>query len=218
MNKIIGIYGGTFDPIHNGHLHVANTLLTELPFQEIRFIPCFEPVHRQSPIATPEQRLHLCELALENQTKLIVDSREIQREGKSFMIDTLKSLRTEFKDFPLALIIGADSLETFQTWKSWKQIIDYAHLLVVNRPESVSPQDLTLQDMIKKCVTTDKEKLNTQLSGLIYFAYIPPSPVSATKLRQQLSSAKDISHFVPKNVFDYIRAQHIYSCEPTAGL
>ncbi len=210
MNKIIGIYGGTFDPIHNGHLHVAKTLLTQLPFKEIRFIPCYEPVHRQSPLATPEQRLHMCELALENQTQLIVDSREIQRQGKSFMIDTLKSLRTEFKDYPLALIIGADSLETFQTWKSWKNIINYAHLIVVNRPESVSPKDPELKQMIENSLTDDPLKLSQALAGLLYYANIPPSLVSATKLRKQMLNSEDISHCIPKNVLNYIQAQHIY--------
>ncbi len=210
MKKIIGIYGGTFDPIHNGHLHVAKELLFQFPMKEILFIPCFEPVHRQAPIASPEQRLSMCKLALENETQLRVDDREIQRQGKSYMIDTLKSLAKDYPNTPLALIIGADSFETFHTWKSWKNIFNYAHVIIVNRPQSLSPQHAELNQMISECTTNDIHQLTHESSGLLYFAQIPPSPVSATKLRELASSGKDISACVPKKVLNYIQSNKIY--------
>lgn len=210
MKNIIGIFGGTFDPIHNGHLHVAHTLLATLPLKEIRFIPCYEPVHRQTPVASAEQRLKMCELALENENQLLVDDREIQREGKSFMIDTLQSLRKDLPNAPLALIIGADSFEYFTSWKSWKNIFDYSHLIVVNRQNTHLPQDPELNKIISRCITKNSDELNNKATGLIYFAHIPPSPVSATKLRELASSGKDISNSVPQKVLSYIQSEKIY--------
>lgn len=210
MQDLIGILGGTFDPFHKGHLHVAIQLLSKFPFKQIRILPCFEPVHRVQPVAKAEQRLEMCKLGVENQEKLIVDEREIKRQGPSYMIDTLKSLREEFPTEPLLLIIGMDSFAGFTSWKNWEKIPEFAHLLIVNRPNVTLSSNKKLTSFTTSRLTTNIEDLKKQPNGLIYVAEIPPSPVSATTLRERASNKEDISDFVTSEVLQYILTHHIY--------
>ena len=133
--KPIGILGGTFDPIHFGHLRSGLEVYESLEFEHIRLIPCGVPPHRELPIASNEQRLAMMRLAVEDNTKLIVDQRELQREGPSYTVDTLLELRQEFPDTPLCLIIGSDAFLGLDSWHQWKKIPQLAHLrlLVVHQ-------------------------------------------------------------------------------------
>lgn len=204
---MIGILGGTFDPVHLGHCHIAKALLEQLPLEEIRFLPCYTPVHREAPMATPEQRLAMLELAIANEEKLVIDLRELHRQGESFMIDTLKSLRAEMPDAPLALIVGADSFEHIQTWHHWQELIDYAHFIVVDRPES---EPVTPTDWAEK-VIEEPESLPQSPSGLIYFAHLPTSPASASEIRHKIADGEDIKDYLPPAVWGYIQEHGLYS-------
>ena len=133
MTKPIGLLGGTFDPIHLGHLHLAQTLLTTLDFQAIHFIPCYQPVHRTTPQASALDRMKMVELAIQAQPGLIADPTEIKRQGPSYMIDTLKTLRAQFPSTPLALIFSSESFEHFFTWKDWQDFLKLCHIVVANR-------------------------------------------------------------------------------------
>lgn len=131
---MLAILGGTFDPIHNGHLLMASRAMAALPIEKLFFVPCKNPVHRTEPVAHEKHRLAMLQLALQEHPEFQIDTRELDRETPSFMIDTLRSFQQDFPHRPLVLIIGADSYLKFTSWKSWQEILSLAILAVVERP------------------------------------------------------------------------------------
>jgi len=134
MNSVLGIFGGTFDPIHCGHLEVARELRDALGFSAVRFIPAGDPPHRAAPVATPAHRLAMVELAVEGQSGLEVDAREIHRPERSYTVPTLEELWEEDRSRTLALILGADAFLGLPTWHRWRDVFALAHLVIVPRP------------------------------------------------------------------------------------
>lgn len=132
---MIGILGGTFDPIHFGHLRTALDVVEDLNLQQLRFIPCGEPPHRDQPHASPAQRLAMVQLAIASESRFMVDAREIQRGGPSYMVETLESLRQELgEQQSLGLIVGLDAFAALDSWYRWQDLIDLAHLIIMTRP------------------------------------------------------------------------------------
>ncbi|MDQ2994823.1 MAG: nicotinate-nucleotide adenylyltransferase [Pseudomonadota bacterium] len=211
---LIGILGGTFDPIHAGHIHVATYLLKHRSFDEVRIIPCFSPVHREQPVASAHDRLAMITLALEQRPNIIIDTREIDREGPSFMIDTLKSLRNDFPNESLGLILGDDAFAHFDHWKDWQDIVHYCHLIIVHRPNSDAQFPDTLKLFIDAHHTTQENALHERKQGNIYFCELPPLPISATEIRQKLAhKEQNIAGLLPQ-VRDYIRKKGLYLNTP----
>ena len=141
MNRSLAIFGGTFDPIHFGHLRTALELMQRLEFDELRMLPCHMPPHRDNPLAAPSQRLGMLQLAVQEVSELGVDDREIERGGVSYMVDTLQSFRDELgASVSLSLVVGMDSFLTLPKWYEWERIPDLAHIVVVARPGSERPQ------------------------------------------------------------------------------
>ena len=134
MAKALGILGGTFDPIHYGHLRPAQEVLRALDLAEIRVIPAANPPHRRPPVATPEQRLRMVELAVAGVPGFTVDDREFRRGGPSYTVLTLESLRSEFGERPLCLLMGLDAFEGIETWHQWQRLPELAHFIVMTRP------------------------------------------------------------------------------------
>ena len=130
----IGVFGGTFDPIHYGHLRTAFEMLQALRFDEVRFMPCGSPPHRGAPIADAELRLQMVKVATEGQHGFVVDDRELLRDGPSYSVDTLTALRGEFPLRPIALIIGMDAFLGLPKWYQWREILQLAHIVVAHRP------------------------------------------------------------------------------------
>ena len=130
---MIGIYGGSFDPVHLGHLQTATSIKNELDIDRLFMLPCFEPVHKNSLNYTPNQRLQMLNMAIKEFTSLEIDTREILRGGSSFMIDTLLDLKKSFKNESICLIIGMDSFINFKTWKNWNEFSKLIHLIVLPR-------------------------------------------------------------------------------------
>ena len=135
----IGVLGGTFDPIHYGHLRPALELLEALALAEVRFIPCRLPAHRGAPAITPEQRLELVRLATADQPGFVADDRELRRPGRSYMVDTLASLRQDLGETPLCLILGGDAFAALHTWRRWEDLSKLAHFIVMQRPGAAQP-------------------------------------------------------------------------------
>ncbi|OGT06369.1 MAG: nicotinate (nicotinamide) nucleotide adenylyltransferase [Gammaproteobacteria bacterium GWF2_41_13] len=162
----IGILGGTFDPIHQGHLQIALIALQQLHLQKIHFIPCFQPPHRNQPIASPNDRLAMVKLAIGNNTAFNADDREIKRGNISYTIDTLKSLRQDYPDTPLCLIIGTDAFQELQQWHHWKELIDYAHLVVMYRQTDQPQQSNALiENKFSGLEQIDSSSLEFPLGG-----------------------------------------------------
>ncbi len=210
LTKPIGILGGTFDPIHNGHLHIANTIYQRLNLQAVHLIPCYEPVHRDAPLASAQDRLAMVKLATADQPGLIADDREITRGGPSFMIDTLHSLRQDFAHTPLCLIMATDAFEYFDKWKNWQEIAAIAHLVVVNRDDYPLPNVAALQTLLAKNQSENPQALKQTLGGRIYFIQIPKVDVSGTEIRRLITHNKTPKGMLPETVLNYIQTHQLY--------
>lgn len=205
----LGILGGTFDPIHLGHLHAALCVLKAVPLiQEVTFVPCYIPVHRSKTIATAEQRWTMLERAIQYYPQLSADPREILRQEPSYMIDTLMSFRQDLPNTPLCLLLGSDTYQTLPNWKNWQELLDYAHIIVIKRPshELIQHPHPSLVDH----TTNQSQDLLSKHNGKILFLNIPPSSISATQIRDCIKQGEDITSMVPPLVAEYIYEQGLY--------
>lgn len=207
----IGILGGTFDPIHLGHIKIAEYVLKKCNLQKIIFIPCYTPAHRYKPIATAAQRLAMIQLAIKDHPDFIADDREIKRQGTSFMIDTLQSLKQDYPENPLCLILGTDAFANLDTWHQWQKLINYANFVVINRPGIKVEIPPPIKELLKNSEILDPSAFQHKPNGLIYQLHITPIPISATKIRKQLHDHKLPTDSLPKAVYNYICAEKIYS-------
>ena len=204
---MIGILGGTFDPIHYGHLRPAQEAMQQLALAELRFIPAATPPHRPPPVASPAQRLAMLELAIHGLPGLRLDERELKRAGPSYTVDTLASLRAEFKNTPLCLLIGADQFRSFETWHRWQEIPDLAHLVILSRPGSMSGE-LPAWARAREC--TDFHALRKAPGGRLVFLGVSPQDISATRIRAALARGETARGLLPETVLEYIETNRIY--------
>lgn len=204
----IGILGGTFDPVHFGHLRPALDVAEQLNLDHVRLIPCSEPPHRTQPLATAQLRLTMLQLAIKNNSRFVVDDREIQREGPSYTVDTLKSLRDEFPETSLYLILGTDAFLGLQTWHQWEQIIELAHIVVMQRPdEKLDMTEEFRQWYQQHLAKADKQ---TELAGSIWPVNVMQLAISATFIRQQLTAGSSPQFLLPESVISLIEMLGLY--------
>lgn len=210
-HKAIGILGGTFDPIHLGHLRMALELYEALNLTKVHIIPCFRPVHRKDATATSEQRLAMVERAIDNEPALCADPREIQRGGPSYMIDTLLSLHRDFPNTPLCLLIGIDAFLGFLSWHRWEEILDQSHIIIAHRPHYQLPTTGVIADILQQRLTQETNYIHEHLSGGILIRPITALEISATDIRKQIAMGKNPRYLLPDAVYDYIKQFGIYS-------
>ncbi|MDD5215644.1 MAG: nicotinate-nucleotide adenylyltransferase [Methylococcales bacterium] len=203
---MIGIFGGTFDPVHYGHLRSALELKELFELDHIRLIPCAQPVHRDEPSATAAQRLEMLQIALENQPDFVVDAQELERSGGSYTFHTLKKLRFDYPNEPLLLFIGSDAFNEFTTWFRWRELFNFAHIVVITRPNSaLNPLD----EFFKSRLTDDKSQLK-QLAGRLFFQKITQLAISATAIRGMIATKQNPRFLLPDAVLDYIFKHQLY--------
>jgi nicotinate-nucleotide adenylyltransferase len=207
----IGIFGGTFDPIHYGHLRTAFEMLQALEFHEVRFMPCGDPPHRGTTFASAKQRLRMVELAIAGQPGFIADDREIRRDGPSYSIDTLLSLREEFPDRALGLIVGMDAFLGLPGWHRWDAILDAAHIIVAHRPGWKAPDMGSLGEMITESGTHRVDDLHTALQGRIHIHAVTQLEISSTEIRELVAAGRDPRFLMPDAVRDEIEASGCYA-------
>ena len=205
---MIGIFGGTFDPIHHGHLRSAQEVLQTLALQEVRFVPAATPPHRAPPVASVADRLQMLRLALDGHPGFILDEREIRRPGPSYTVLTLESLRAEFGSRPLCLLIGLDAFLGFATWHRWQEIPDLAHLVVMTRPGWEAGE---LPEWAVSRLCRDKAELARSPAGRLFFLPVRPQNISATAIRGALARGEDIQGQVPEAVRGFICHNNTYS-------
>ena len=211
MRKPVGILGGTFDPIHHGHLRLALEVYQSCALAEVRLIPLHTPPHRQTPGASPEQRLQMLRLAIEEVKGLVVDDRELQRADVSFTLETLHSLRAEVGQQPLCLIVGMDAFQTLNTWYQWTSLPDYAHIIVARRPGvEITIENTEVSGLYKKNLTTELSDLHTQEAGKILDVDIAELTISSTRIRELISTKQDAHYLLPENVISYIEQEDLY--------
>lgn len=206
----IGILGGTFDPIHYGHLRPAQEALRALDLAEIRVIPAANPPHRRPPEANAEQRLRMVELAVAGVPGFTVDDREYRRGGPSYTVLTLESLRQELGDQSLCLLMGLDAFEGIESWHQWQRLPELAHLIVMTRPGWNFPGGGTLPPWARDRLIRDTSMLTQASAGKIYFQPVTPQDISATRIREALARGEPVEAWLPSAVLDYIRANRVY--------
>lgn len=210
MVKRIGIFGGTFDPIHNGHLRSALEVAEQLQLDELRLIPSARPPHRQTPQVSAQARLAMVELAIAGVSALRVDDRELLRDQPSYSIDTLESLRGELgADDQLFLVLGWDAFCGLPSWQRWDELLNHCHLLVLQRPDAGSELPDTLRTLLATRQVNDPQALSGP-SGQIALLRQTPLAVSASQIRQLLGSGKSARFLVPDAVLAYIHAHGLY--------
>lgn len=211
-DKLIALFGGTFDPIHNGHLMPVSALAKEVKLAHISLLPNNIPPHKPQPCASPQQRLDMLKLAIENNPLFSVDTRELSRDTLSYTIETLAQWRTECGALAkLAFIIGQDSLLSLPTWHRWHELLNYCHLLVCRRPGfQQQPMQPELQYWLAQHQTTDIQALHKQSHGLVYLADTPLENISATEIRQCIANQQTCHHLLPDSVWHYIRLNKLY--------
>lgn len=211
MVKPIGILGGTFDPVHHGHLRLAMEILELVNLAEVRLIPLHKPPHRHQPLASSQQRLAMLRLAVENVARLLVDDREIVRGGISYTVDTLKSLREENADASLCLIMGMDAFRSLNTWHEWKTILDYAHIILADRQDITNvTEQKEIADFYSRHISRDESVLQ-KTHGTIMKLDIPVLDISASRIRTLCSRKKDPRFLLPDCVLNYIKQEALYS-------
>ena len=204
---MIGIYGGTFDPIHYGHLRTALEVKERLFLDEVRLVPCSLPAHRESPAVSAEMRVDMLSLAAKDVDGFVVDRRELDRDGASYMVDTLKSFRYEYPESSLVLIIGTDAYQGLMSWFKWQQLFDYAHVVVITRPGY--KQQIT-SDFLSSRLTGEKSDLKRTRFGCLFFQTVTQLDISATAIRKALKSGASLQFLLPDDVINYIKLNKLY--------
>ncbi|HEV2679437.1 MAG TPA: nicotinate-nucleotide adenylyltransferase [Rhodanobacter sp.] len=199
--KPLAIFGGTFDPVHLGHLSVAWEA-SELLDAEVRLMPASVPPHRPPPSATAQQRVAMLHAALQGQSRLTLDTRELERSGPSYTIDTLIELRAEQDGRPLVLLIGADAFAGLPSWHRWRELFEVAHIGVLSRPgvEAVLPDELL--QMTAGCHVDDAAPLRDVPAGKLIELAVTPLEISATRIRELLAAGRDPRYLLPAGLFD----------------
>lgn len=215
----IGILGGTFDPVHFGHLHSALELQETLGLAEVRLIPCGHPPHRNPPRAPASARLAMLELAVTGQPGLRVDPRELERPGPSYMVDTLTSLRDELGKAPLCLILGSDAFLGLPGWHRWQELVQLAHLVVMHRPGWVLDHSLAapLAQLVDTRRVYEAAALAAQPAGSILLVPVTPLDISSTAIRTLIAAGRSPRYLLPDAVWEHIRTHGLYDADrPTA--
>lgn len=209
--KPIGIFGGTFDPIHYGHLRTAFELLQTLQLDEVRFVPCGDPPHRGLTFASAALRLDMVRLATQHQPGFVVDDRELHREGPSYSIDTLASLREEFPGRSLCLITGMDAFLGLPTWHRWDEILEFAHIVVAHRPGWRVPDEGDLGALLAERRAWSPGELHECLHGVIVVREVTQLEIASTAIRSLVADGYDPRYLMPDCVRDAIMESSCYS-------
>jgi nicotinate-nucleotide adenylyltransferase len=204
---MIGVFGGTFDPVHYGHLRPALEVKDIFGLDEIRLIPSAVPPHRPQPVASAAMRCEMLALAIANQPGLILDTRELDRPGPSYMVDTLASLRLDFPEQTLLLFIGTDAFNHFSHWHRWQDLFAFAHVVVMTRPGfTVQEIDGFFADKL----AGSKHELFLNQAGKLFFQAVTPLDISASMIRRLFAEGHNPGFLLPDLVIDFIRRQGLY--------
>jgi len=206
----IGVFGGTFDPIHYGHLRTAFELWQELRLTEVRFLPTGSPPHRDPPYASPELRLAMVKAAVADQPSFIVDDREVRRSGLSYSVDTLTELRQELPDRSLCLILGMDAFLGLPNWHRWRELLNLTHIVVAHRPGWKAPTMGPLGEVMVDHGTGSIRELHEKPAGCIYVHAVTQLEISSTELRALIEAGRDPRYLVPESVREIIRETRSY--------
>jgi nicotinate-nucleotide adenylyltransferase len=212
----IGVFGGTFDPVHYGHLRTAFELLKALRLDEMRFMPCGTPPHRGEPVASGELRLRMVQAAAAGQPGFVVDDRELHREGPSYSVDTLSDLRAEYPGRSLLLIVGMDAFIGLPKWYQWREILQLAHVVVAHRPGWRTPATGPLGELLVDRGTGTVSDLHDSPAGHIYIHAVTQLEIASTSVRNLIAKGRDPRFLMPDAVREIIFESGCYATPGSA--
>ena len=207
---VIGVFGGTFDPVHFGHLRTAYELSDQLRLTRTLMILSRSPPHRPAPVATVQQRWRMLELALAADDRLEADARELDRDGPSYMVDTLASLREDVGDIPLCLLLGADAFSDLAKWDRWRQLFEFANIAVAGRPGHSAEIGGRLAGALAGRVVTTPAALRDHVAGKVIQLELTQLEISSTQIRRQVSQGLTPRYLMPEAVVSFLDTQAIY--------
>jgi nicotinate-nucleotide adenylyltransferase len=200
--------GGTFDPVHNGHLRVAIEACEALALDHVRLIPLHEPYHRTGPIASPALRAAMLQVAV--RPPLVVDTCEIERGGVSYTIDTLLAMRARWPQRSLCMLIGRDAYYGLPRWRRADELLSLAHIVVAARPDVEAHHDPALDELVANAQAARVDELHDMRAGRVFFLDIPLLPIASSELRARRAAGRVIRHLVPESVDDLITEHSLY--------
>lgn len=206
----IGIFGGTFDPVHFGHLRAASEAAEQLPLKEFRLLPAGQPPHRSQTYASGKDRLAMLSLAISEYSDLGVDDREVRRSGYSYMVDTLAEIRGEEAEVPIVLMVGQDAVNHLDSWHQWRRLFDLAHLVVMRRPGSEYVYSGELFEALQPRMIDDAQELERAPAGYVLPLNVTQLEISSTRIRALIAAGKSPRFLLPEPVIDYIAKHGLY--------
>jgi len=207
---VIGIFGGTFDPIHLGHINIAEQCVKQLQLDKLYFMPCATPAHKSKSNVSAKHRANMVNLAIKDNNSFALDDRELKRTGASYSVLSLRELKQEFTEKSILFLIGMDSLNTLSRWYHWQEITQLCHLIICKRPgQTFSPSQET-QTYLNQSTTTDNSDLNKYKSGKAFFLDTPEIDIASTQIRSHLNESDLINQLMHKDVIDYIKQNNLY--------
>ena len=211
MSEPVGLFGGTFDPIHYGHLRTAYELWQSLRLAQVRFLPTGNPPHREPSLASTELRVQMVQAAIAGNEAFVLDDRETRREGLSYSVDTLLDLRRDFPERSLCLLLGMDAFLGMPHWHRWRDIFDLAHVVVAHRPGWKAPITGPLGEVMVDRGTGSVRELHAAPAGRIYVHAVTQLEISSTDLRALIARGRDPRYLVPDSVCKLLRETGWYA-------
>ena len=205
MSRRIGVNGGTFDPVHFGHLRPALEVLRACRLDEMRFIPCHVPVHRGAPHASATQRAEMVRRAIAPIPQFVLDTRELARNAPSYMVETLESLRTDFPGARLVLMMGQDAFAAFDRWHRWEDILELAALVVTRRPGAPAEVPAPLRSAVWTGALADLPS-----AGAVGMLEVTQLDISSTAIRRLRAAGEPIDFLTPQAVVEYMASHRLY--------
>jgi len=206
----IGILGGTFDPVHCGHLRLALEIRERLSLDSVRLLPAANPRLRETPRASASQRLDFLAAAVDDEPGLELDGRELERDGPTYTVETLASFRREFPEQPLVFILGMDSFRSLDRWHRWQDLPALAHLVVAHRPGGSLPGPGPITDLLARRRCDDVAILQAESAGRIMICEPPLLEISATRVRSLVAEGRSIRFLVPDKVIELMNRSRCY--------
>ena len=205
--NVIGIFGGTFDPVHYGHLRIALDAIEMLGLAQVRLVPLSQAVHRDQPQTPGQLRLQMLEAAIAGRSDMRVDDRELRRDGPSYTVDTLRSLREELPNESLCLLVGEDAFAGFADWRAPNAILRLANIAVLQRPGHKLPDDPDLQALL---AAHRVDRLDPATHGQIVICPVTQLEIASSDIRRRLGEGLNIDFLLPDSVVDLIRNHRLY--------
>ena len=209
MSRLICIFGGTFDPVHYGHLKPLDELRQQLAADAVHMLPASIPPHRPIPHASSQQRVDMLKLALQEYPGFVLDTRELERSGPSWTVSTLQSFRLQYPDDSLCLVMGSDAFDGLTSWYHWQEIPQLANIIVIER----AGMETTTPGWAVDHLVRDVESLRDKTCACVLYVSLKGYAVSATEIRQKLFAGQDVSGMLPAEVIHYIHLNRLYQAE-----